>query len=284
MCHICGKTTKKGLKMVNQADLQKIVDAKQAIYDSLFQQTKVALDDLGVAKMNLASYLAMPRITVALINDAGLSNVTMAIYARVLQFAIDDAKSKGWVLPPVSVVIGAAKGAWEVAITTEARREGADGWHNIGPTGLAYAYVLPGTGAYPFGTWRPAKPDRTIGKTFFPAEAEYLRSGCLTVLVHETLEMLVDPALKTVSKTPDKAGHNWLVEVCSSSAFGFYWHYQDPISKQDCVMPNFAYPSAFDMNGKAPFDKCGVLKFPFDHTAKSYPYWVDPASGNLFKV
>lgn len=221
-------------------------------------------------------------ITVAVLNEAKLPDSTIAIYVRELQNAIALLKTK-WTLPDVTVTTVKSQGAWEVSITNLNRRTGADGWHNVSPTGLAYAYITPGTLAYPFGTYRAGALRRLIGKTWFPIKPEYLRSGCLTVLIHETLEMLVDPALKTVSTTPDKLGHNWLIEVCSTAVFGTYFHHQDPVTKQDCVLPNFAFPSAFDLNGKALFDYLGVLKAPFTTTPKSYPYWVDK-SGKLIKV
>lgn len=51
--------------------LQEIVAEKQLAYDTLYAQTKIALDELGVAKMNLGEYLTRPRIKLALINDGG---------------------------------------------------------------------------------------------------------------------------------------------------------------------------------------------------------------------
>lgn len=268
--------------MPNEADLRKIVASKDAIYKALFEQTKVALDELGVANMNLSAYLAQPRITVAIINEAGIKDSIIEIYARVLQFAVEGLKEKWTELPEITVTTTASPGAWEVTITNDHRRPAADGWHNISPSGLPYAYIAPGTGAYPFGTYRPGLLRRLIGKTWFSAQKEYTRSGCLTVLVHEALEMLVDPAIKTVSK-PDSKGRNWLIEVCSSSVFGGYFGYKEPISGQWCVMPNFAFPSAFDLEGVAPFDHMGVLTAPFTWTPKSYPYYVD-ANGELVKI
>ena len=170
----------------------------QADYQLLVAQSAVALKRVQDLTDLLAKEKAMPRITVALLNGANLSEDTMAIYVRVLVKEIAKLKEH-WELPIVDVVTVPTKGAWEVNITTENRRLYADGWHFYGPTGLPYAYVLPGTGAYPFGTYRASRLSRLVGKVWSRFVPEYFRSGCLTVIVHETLEMLIDPLVKTVS-------------------------------------------------------------------------------------
>lgn len=264
--------------------LQEIVAAKQLAYDTLVEQTALAIfsarTELEKAKTDLAVYLSTPRITVAVLNQSGLPEERFKIYIDVLRQQIALLKTK-WPLPEVDVVTVPTKGAWEVAITTENRRERADGWHFYGPTGLPYAYVLPGGPLYPYGTYRPRRFRTLVGKVFRGRDVpEYLRSGALTVLVHETLEMLIDPIVRTASK-PDSKGRKWLIEVCSTSVFGTY--YMEKIAGKLCILPNISYPSAYDLDGVAPFDYMGVLKEPFTVTPKSYPYELTD-DGKLLKI
>ena len=48
-------------------------------------------------------------------------------------------------------------------------------------------------------------------------------------------------------------------------------------------MPNISYPSAYELDGVAPFDYMGVIKAPFTWTPKSYPYQLTDA-GKLVKI
>ena len=253
--------------------LQEIVDAKQLAYDN-------ASRELDKAKADLAEYLARPRIKLALINDAGVSDEVIAVYKTVLEEQIAELKTK-WNLPEVDVTTVAEAGAWTAIITTKGRKLGADGYHNVTRAGIPFALIVPGSETYPYGTYRYGKAAFKIGTKLFPARAEYKRSGVLTVLVHEVIEMLVDPLVKTRTEQTDPQGRKWLIEVCSTSVMGGY--YMKKIAGKLCILPNFSYPSAYDSQGVAPFDYMGVLKKPWTVTAKSYPYQLTD-EGKLVKI
>ena len=260
--------------------LQEIVAEKQRAYDTLYAQTKIALDELGVAKMNLGEYLTRPRIKLALINDGGVPDDVMAVYKTVLEVQIAELKTK-WPLPEVDVITTAEPGAWTAIISTKGRKLGADGYHNVTRAGIPFALIVPGSGINPYGTYRLGRLAYKSGSVLFPARAEYKRSGVLTVLVHEVIEMLVDPFLKTRTEQADPQGRRWLIEVCSTSVMGGY--YMKKIAGQLCILPNFSYPSAYDSQGVAPFDYMGVLKKPWTVTARSYPYQLTD-EGKLVKI
>lgn len=203
----------------------------------------------------------------------------MAVYKTVLEDQIAELKTK-WPLPEVDVTTVAEPGAWTAIISTKGRKLGADGYHNVTRAGIPFALIVPGSGINPYGTYRLGRLAYKIGSVLFPARAEYKRSGVLTVLVHEVVEMLVDPFLKTASK-PDSKGRKWLIEVCSTSVMGGY--YMKKIAGKFCILPNISYPSAYDLDGVAPFDFMGVLKAPFTVTTKSYPYQITD-EGKLIKI
>ena len=219
------------------------------------------------------------KIRLALITDADIPADVMAVYKTVLEEQIAELKTK-WPLPEVEVITVAEPGAWTAIITTQGRKLGADGYHNVTRAGIPFALIVPGTGRNPYGTYRYGRLAFKIGSVLFPARAEYKRSGVLTILVHEVIEMLVDPFLKTASK-PDSKGRKWLIEVCSTSVMGGY--YMKKIAGKNCILANYSYPSAYELCGVAPFDHMGVLKAPFTVTAKSYPYQITD-EGKLVKI
>jgi hypothetical protein len=218
-------------------------------------------------------------IRLTLINDGAVPEDVIAVYKTVLETEIAELKTK-WPLPEVEVTTVVQPGDWTAIITTKGRKLGADGYHNVTRAGIPFALIVPGSGKAPYGTYRAGRLAFKIGKVLFPARAEYMRSGVLTVLVHEVLELLVDPFLKTASK-PDSKGRKWLIEICSTSVMGGY--HMKKIAGKNCVLANISYPSAYELDGVAPFDYMGVLKEPFTVTAKSYPYQITD-EGKLVKI
>jgi hypothetical protein len=162
-------------------------------------------------------------------------------------------------------------------ITVRNRRTGAAGYHGV-ENGKPAIYVLPNTAFNRYGTWRKALVQRLTGKVILP---EYKREGTLSVLCHEIAEVLGDPLVKTVS-TPDKNGHQWLVEI-ADPVVGF--PYMKVINGHNCIFPDIALPSFYDVNGLAPYSIAKSPKAPFTipDPAKGYAYWKDKL-GALFKV
>ena len=162
-------------------------------------------------------------------------------------------------------------------ITTRARKTGANGYHNF-EGGKPAIYVLPNTAYNRFGTWRKALIMKFTGKLILP---EYKREGTLTVLCHEIAEVLGDPLIKTLS-TEDKNGHQWLVEI-ADPVVGF--PYMKVINGHNCIFPDIAFPSFYDVNGLAPYSIANSPKAPFTipDPTKGYAYWKNKL-GQLFKV
>lgn len=82
---------------------------------------------------------------------------------------------------------------------------------------------------------------------------------------HEILEMLADPTCDAYRDFPDGTSRQLALEVCDPVEADYY-----PLSTQindqpaqDVPVTNWVYPSYFDPNGKAPFDKLGKLDKPF---------------------
>ena len=60
-------------------------------------------------------------------------------------------------------------------------------------------------------------------------------------------------------------------------------YFMKKIAGKNCVLANTSYPSAYELDGVAPFDHMGVLKAPFTVTTKSYPYQITD-EGKLVKI
>jgi len=183
-----------------------------------------------------------------------------------------------WKFPTTSLRVGVLSALdIPIYITTRNRRTNAAGFHCV-ENGKPAIYVLPNTAFNRYGTWRKALIQRLTGKVILP---EYKREGTLSVLCHEVAEVLGDPLVKTVS-TPDKNGHQWLVEI-ADPVVGF--PYMKVINGHNCVFPDIAFPSFYDVNGLAPYSIAKSPKAPFTipDPTKGYAYWKDKL-GALFKV
>lgn len=126
-------------------------------------------------------------------------------------------------------------------------------------------YVKPGTAYSRWGYYHP-KLGIITGKMFGN-------------LCHELLETLANPMLNTYSM-PDKQGRKWYREV-ADHVFGT--DYMEVVNGHNCIFPNYALPSFYDLNGKAPFDKRGVVTAPFTMTPKGYGWYLDPVTKVLTK-
>ena len=189
-----------------------------------------------------------------------------------------------WGIDAVAV-LATAKPDMIVNITDKNRHVGAYGYHTV-ENGVPISYCSPRAISRIYGHYTPAfytKQLKVLGKVIRPAKlihGELVTQGLITVILHETFEMLADAHIDKLSK-PDSKGRTWLIEVCDHTS-GQYS--VDTVNGNVYVIPNSTLPSYYDLKGKAPYDLLGKLKTPFDQSAVHfYGYWKD-ANGKLVKL
>lgn len=96
-----------------------------------------------------------------------------------------------------------------------------------------------------------------------------------TVTGHELLEMLGDP--DTDKWAPHTDGYDYAVELCDAVE-------GDEYELDGRKVTNFVYPSFFDPNGQAPYDRMGLVKRPFETRPQGYQIRRNQKTGAIEQI
>lgn len=110
-------------------------------------------------------------------------------------------------------------------------------------------------------------PTRTFGKF------SILSQGMITALVHEILEAVADPNINMLSE-PSPAGQQWLEEICDPVARN-YFKWTDPVTKQDCALPDFVYKAFYSKTATGQMSFLHSISTPFTKAKGGYAYFAD---------
>lgn len=210
--------------------------------------------------------------TVALINETGISSEFMKTVQTADQIFLDKVLA-AWKRDPITLITTTPSDPKmpRVRITEQLPKSNAMGYH-IAPGGTPTSIVSPRK-SYPlFGRYN--------------AKAHLIGKGTIAVIAHELIEMLLDPLLKSVSPTPDKDDHHWMLEI-ADHCYGEY--FEITVNGHACVLPNVTLPAYYDLNAKGPYTlmelmgQKSVVTAPYGRTPLWYAYYIDE-HGNEIQV
>ena len=208
---------------------------------------------------------------ICIVNQAGWTPADMAITKSSLSDYLS--RLTRWDFGSLNLTDKESDSSVNIYITSSPRGSGA-GFHGVDHRGIPAAWILPGTQANRYGTYRRARYWR--GKCW---AIETMRLGPVGVICHEVAELLGDPQIKTLSM-PDRLSRTWLREICDPVEGSMYMR---TIAGKNVVFPDTLLPSFYDINALPPYDLNGAVKSPFTKLPTGRAYYVD-STGKIIKI
>lgn len=125
-------------------------------------------------------------------------------------------------------------------------------------------------------------PQRTFGKFAIWAQ------GMTSAFLHEIYEIVGNPLLLNSSGKPpypnttlDSKGRSWFIENADHERTQH--SVKDPVTAQDCTIPNFVHPNFYKLGATTDLDEFGVVSRPFMLGKNGYAWQVKP-DGTMAKI